>query len=121
VSNCTSSILPISDGIPQGSNLGPILFLLFINDLPLCLNNSTLDIYAGDATLSSVSKWIKANQISTSLCNDLYNIEQWSHTNKMLINKEKTKAMLVVGKRQRKRHDINQNLNILLNGITLNK
>ena len=36
----------------QGSILGPVLFLLFVNDMPLHLNNSTIDIYADNTTLS---------------------------------------------------------------------
>ena len=119
ISNYASSVLPISDGIPQGSNLGPILFMLFINDLPLCLIHSNLDIYADDVTLSCAFKREKSDQIVTSLTNDLENIVHWSHSNKMAINEEKTKAMLVIGKRQWKHYDIDHNLEISLDGISI--
>ena len=42
---------PVRQGVPQGSILGPVLVLLFVNHVPLHLNNSTIDIYADDTTL----------------------------------------------------------------------
>ena len=93
--------------------------MLFINDLPLCLIHSNLDIYADDVTLSCAFKREKSDQIVTSLTNDLENIVHWSHSNKMAINEEKTKAMLVIGKRQWKHYDIDHNLEIPLDGISI--
>ena len=72
-----------------------------MNDLLLSLGNSTLDIYADDATLSASSKLDKPNHISSSLNSDLHNIEMWTKANKMVINEDETKAMLIVGKRLR--------------------
>ena len=48
-----SDSLLIKQGVPQGSVLGPILFLLFVNDIPLHLTNSTVDIYADDTTITA--------------------------------------------------------------------
>ena len=41
----------IKTGVPQGPQLGPLMFLLFINDLPLYLHHSSTDMYADDSTL----------------------------------------------------------------------
>ena len=54
---CTSSLLPINQGIPKGTIVGPMLFLIFINDAPLYVQNASMNIYADDATLISSSRW----------------------------------------------------------------
>ena len=111
-----STQLPVIQGVPQGSVLGPVLFLLFVNDMPLEIINSTIDIYADDTTLLSCSKWndITLNQ---TIAQDLNNIEKWAIENKMFLNAKKTKSMLVSGKRLRKRLSAdNTNLNITLTG-----
>ena len=67
--------------------------------MPLHLNNSTIDIYADDTTLSLSANWYNITSLTQALSNDLQNIEKWSTENKMYINTEKTKALLVTGKR----------------------
>ena len=54
INNSNSDFKHISCGVPQGSILGPLLFLLFINDLPLCTNDVFTDFYADNTTLYDV-------------------------------------------------------------------
>ena len=81
----TSEKLPVKRGVPQGSVLGSVLFLLFVNDMPLYLEKSTIDIYADDTTLSLSSSWENISSLSQALTKDLKDVNNWSKENKMYI------------------------------------
>ena len=52
LNNATSYTKKVSCGVPQGSNLGPLLFLLYVNDLPNCMENSNAAMYADDTNIT---------------------------------------------------------------------
>ncbi len=64
-----SDDLPISHGMPQGSILGPLLFILFINDLPKSITNRKIDLYADDTVLLFSAK--TSEEIRVNLQEDL--------------------------------------------------
>ena len=99
-----SGMKPVLSGVPQGSILGPILFLLYVNDLPLNLS-SRLDMYADDATLHKSSSCIR--QIDTTLQDDVLEVQKWCVNNNMVLNANKTTCMLIGTKnRLRKTHNL---------------
>lgn len=62
-----------------------------------------MDVYADDTTLSSSSNWKTIQSLNQALSLDLCKVERWASENKMYMNMQKTKALLVTGKRLRKR------------------
>jgi len=51
IGNIKSDKLPVKFGVPQGSILEPLLFILYINDLPMYIQNCQTDMYADDSTI----------------------------------------------------------------------
>ena len=117
INNCKSNFQSISCGVPQGSILGPLLFLLFINDLPLYTRNVHTDLYADDTTLYDMQDSME--QIENNLQSALNNLHIWCKENGMILNSSKTKVMLVTSsqKRQRLERDV---LDLKFNNDTLN-
>ena len=98
VNGVISNTCTLTCGIPQGTILGPLLFLLYINDLPNCLSNSQPRMYADDTHLTYAENDICS--IEASLNQDLSNINRWLIANKLTLNMTKTEFMLI-GSRQK--------------------
>jgi hypothetical protein len=84
-----SSWAPVSSGVPQGSVLGPLLFLFFINDLPGSLISLCL-LFADDL---KVYRSIETNNDSILLQRDLDYILYWANSNGLSLNKSKCKVL----------------------------
>ena len=87
-----SDILSIDLGVPQGSNLGPLLFLIYVNDLP-GVSKLITKLFADDTCLFSSAD--SENELQYFVNQELKNIEHWMASNKLTINYSKTKFMLV--------------------------
>ena len=92
VNGKTSTELPLKCGVPQGSIMGPLLFLLYINDLPSAIECSHYFLYADDTVIyMSDSEETTAH---AGLQHDLHGLSRWCALNRVTINVKKTKAML---------------------------
>ena len=87
VNGCQSKLENVNFGVPQGSILGPLLFLTFINDLPTALKNSIADIYADDTTISYSDHYnISPQAITNGIQTDIDELQLWSNRNRMTLN-----------------------------------
>ena len=90
-----SSSIDVVSGVPQGSVLGPLLFLLYIADLPRLLQNE-LVVYADDSTLlCRIPHPRDRSSVAASLNDDLAVISDWCSKWGMLVNPSKTRGMLI--------------------------
>ena len=87
-----SDSLEIKTGIPQGSVLGPFLFSVYINDLPLCTDMFNMIMYADDTTLFCDINSIPDGEHSLNA--ELSKITDWLAANKLSLNASKTKFMV---------------------------
>ena len=92
-----SEFLHTEVGVPQGSNLGPLFFLIFFNDLPDSLDND-VDSYADDTSITATANTV--DEISKSLTKDCEKVSGWMRANKLKLNAGKTHIM-TVGTRER--------------------
>ena len=93
VNGLVSSERSLVCGVPQGSILGLLLVLVYINDLPSCLQHSTARMYVDDTNITTTGKSIKEIVIGAKA--DLENIRIWLKANKLTINVTKTEYMFI--------------------------
>ena len=88
----------IEVGVPQGSCLGPLLFLIYINDLPQAVQDSTISMYADDTSLCSQSHGL--TRLNQAINSDLQKLDTWLQGNKLSLNVVKTHSMLISAKQK---------------------
>ena len=118
VNGVDSQIENIDIGVPQGSCLGSLLFLVYINDLQGAVKNSTTSMYADETSLCFKSN--NLSRLNEALNEDLSCLDAWLISNKLFLTVAKTQSMLVSTKAKRKAiAKSNQNLRVKMNGMEL--
>ena len=98
VNGVDSKVQNIGIGVPQGSCLGHLLFLLYINDRPKVINNAKVCMYADGTSLSSQNHSLY--QLNRALNQDLKALDKWLRGNKLSLTVAKTHSMVIATKQK---------------------
>ena len=98
IENVKSETVVLKTGVPQGSILGPLLFLIYINDISHSSKILNFTVYADDTTLSGTLRLISNNfpnvNVSSAVNKELNNVNEWLKLNRLSLNISKTKYII---------------------------
>ena len=97
----SSEELAISSGVPQGSILGPLLFIVYINDLPRCVKHCSVNMYVDDTVLYLAGPTV--HNLTFYINQDLQCLSEWLEDNNLVLNVSKTKCVLFTSQRHKER------------------
>ena len=103
VNGKTSGYREITRGVPQGSILGPVPFILYMNDLPAFIHNAKIRMYADDTNLGQ--KIDDVNDINQQLIPDFRKLCEWLEINKLSLNFMKTEFLFFGNQSQLRNFD----------------
>ena len=116
LANTVSSFKHVPVGVPQGSVLGPLLFLIFVNDLPYCINHCEISLYADDTVIYFSSN--NACDLENKLNSDLKHLCRWFNDNLLTLNVSKCKFVIYGSSRKVAKFD---NVSITVNDSILDR
>ena len=114
INGVDSTIKDVTCGVPQGSSLGPLLFLIYINDFRFCLSQTDCGHFADDTFIIYSSK--KPKTIETIVNTELKEVVKWLRLNKLSLNEAKTELIFFRSNHHPLDYD---NIFIKLNGLRL--
>ena len=114
INGAKSEVSNVTCGVPQGSSLGPLLFLIYINDFRVCLNETSAGHFADDTFILYNSK--KAKTLETIINTELKQVVKWLNLNKLSLNADKTELIFF----HSKQHVLDyEKVSIKFNGVKL--
>ena len=116
INNVASNLGKITCGVPQGSVLGPLLFLIYINDIANAVGGDKLRIFADDTNLFIAGNSFNDLEVKANVC--LNQMQLWFVSNKLSLNYDKTCYTVFSGKAKCIQ---NVNLNLCINGQYINR
>ena len=118
VGSTLSELRHVPVGVPQGSILGPLLFIIYVNSLPTQLKHCNVAIYADDTVI--YYSGFSATEITEALNADLRQLASWFSSNRLTLNAAKSKSMLFGSNRSPKYRNI-QDISIMIDTVRLER
>ena len=95
IGSAHSKTLPIMHGVPQGAILSPLLFCIYLNDLPKAPKFCNIESYVDDSKLFMSFTLLELDATVEKLEQDLHSVAKWCCENHLLINPDKTKLLFL--------------------------
>ena len=108
INGYSSKHLSISPCVPQGSVLGPLLFLIYINDLRTAIKHCKVHHFSDDTNLLHIIDSIK--KLNKTVNSDFRNLTNWLNANKISLNVSKTELILLRPKRKKKKKNLDNQI-----------
>ena len=116
VNNQDSQLKPLNHGVPQGSILGPTLFLIYINNLPSCTPLAQFFIFADDSNLLITADSAEELKMRCNIA--LRAVNDWVSSNGLKLNADKTKLIVFTNKQKKEARSIRVTLNDYVINVT---